>query len=180
MARVILAGISDAVVYLLVFIGVVAYSPPQVGREDPVTPHPVIKSLKPVVGQALSQLDGASATISAAGVLIAEFRVHEFQVHTIYKNGRIGEEAHPERGPNVDGLRLEVHIQSGARYEGALMLSSDGYGFVRHPYWETQVRYIPLPSGKEYAWSMLSFGSRTDRKLMQAVDSAIAAHIQKE
>lgn len=97
------------------------------------------------------------------GAYVYRFHTQMFKIHTIQKTGGITETAHDEEGPNVDGIFLKVSLQDGS-YRGAAEIPQD----LRRPYWTTFINAYPVATGK-HLWLGLSYGSRANQKLMEAI-----------
>lgn len=100
--------------------------------------------------------------------ILVEYRTRDFQVYAVSKDGKIAESLHPERGPTHDGFLLQVALQPG-KYQGAAVIPQD----MRRPYWTTYVNAVSLPDKDEHLHIQLSYGSRTDRELLQQLKAAI-------
>jgi hypothetical protein len=152
-----------------------------VAREQLIEPHRIVLGLQPVFKKVLSGLDNTEITISPLGELVVEHQVREFSVHTVYRDGRIADKAHLERGPNVQGFRLLARVVPTARYEGPILLSPQGYGSGGHsPYWKTDVREVRLPTSNSHLWIVLDMGARVDQELLKKIDDAISEYISRE
>lgn len=136
------------------------------------TPHAREVALKSIVESLLDDLDGASVTVGSNG-LEAKYRVQEFRVHTVFRDGTIADESHAIEGPNKGGFLLRVRVKSGTGYMGPIALSREGFGTIRNPYWITQVREIKLPNNTEYAWITIAKGLDVDEDLIAALNKEI-------
>ena len=135
-----------------------------------------LKSLKPVIETLLSDVEGASVALNRGG-LEAAYRVQDFQVHPVMRDGKVSDTARTERGPNKGGFLLRVTIRPDPRYTGPVMLSPQGYGTIGHPYWQVQVREIRLPKSHEHVWVNLAMGLNADTTLIHALQSAVQSHL---
>ena len=104
------------------------------------------------------------------GEIVADYHSRDFQVYTIFKNGKIADQPHSERGPEYDGFLLRVTWQPG-EYHGAAEIPQD----VRKPYWTTYINAVPVPGKQGYLWIQLSYGARTDREILKTLKAAIGA-----
>ena len=129
------------------------------------TPHPKEVALWSIVESLLDDLEGASVTVGSDG-LEAKFRVQEFRVHTVFRDGTIADESHAVEGPNRGGFLLRVKVNSSPAYTGPVFLSREGFGSIRYPYWTTQVREIKLPNNAEHVWITIAKGLDVDEELM--------------
>lgn len=100
--------------------------------------------------------------------IVVEYWTRDFQVYSISKDGKIGEQLHVERGPTHVGFLLQVTHQAG-QYRGAAVAGQD----IRHPYWKTYFTVIESPDAKSHLHVRLSYGSRTDRELLAELKKAI-------
>jgi hypothetical protein len=106
--------------------------------------------------------------VAADSAVLGEYRTREFQVYTIYKGGQIAELPHQERGPEYDGFLLRVTLQPG-QYQGAAVIPQN----LRHPYWTTYLNAVSVPDKDEHLHIQLSYGSRTDRELLEQLKVAV-------
>lgn len=135
-----------------------------------------LQDLKPKLEALLEGIEGSSVSLHPWG-LAAEYRVQEFQVHGVSRDGVVAEAPHTVRGPNQGGFLLRVRVQDGPRYQGPIALSSEGFGALREPYWMTQVREIPLPGGQHHAWVALAQGAKVDQELMARIHAVVHRHL---
>jgi hypothetical protein len=96
--------------------------------------------------------------------LVYRFHTQNFKIHTIHKNGHISEEAHDEEGPHVDGILVTVSLTGGSYRRIAVEIPQT----LRRTYWDTFVNAYPV-SDTQHLWLNLSYGKRTDKKLIDAV-----------
>lgn len=99
--------------------------------------------------------------------LVYRFHTQTFKMHTIHKTGHISEKAHDEEGPNVDGILVTVTLREG-KYEGPLETPQT----LNRPYWRTFVNAYSVP-GPKYLWLSVSYGSRTDKKLIEELKTCL-------
>lgn len=100
--------------------------------------------------------------------IVVEYSTRDFQVYSVFKDGKIGEQLHVERGPTHVGFLLRVTYQAG-QYRGAAVAGQD----IRHPYWKTYFTVIESPDAMSHLHVQLSYGSRTDRELLAELKKAI-------
>ena len=146
---------------------------------DAHTPHPKVVTLKPGIEALIAHLEEATVTVDSRG-LVAAYRVQPFQVHSVLKDGTIRPEARTVDGPNKAGFLLTVSVKASPRYQGPVVLSPDGFGFIRNTYWNTEVREIKLPGGTAHAWVTLARGFDVDEDLMAALHKEIFTHMTAE
>ena len=96
-------------------------------------------------------------------------KTRPFQVHGAYMTGEYAEKTHEEEGPHRQGFLLHVRVGKGPDV-GQLALPQT----LREPYWQT---YIDKSEGHkgEYLLLRLSYGSRTDEKLLDRLKRVVAA-----
>lgn len=111
----------------------------------------------------IRQFDTNAVVTVEKGRYVYRYHTQKFKIHAIDKVGTISETTHDEEGPNVDGIFLTVSLQDGP-YHGALVIPQD----LHRPYWTTFANAYTVADGK-YLWLTLSYGSRADKKLMEAV-----------
>lgn len=114
--------------------------------------------------QAVIRQHQADAVVAVEqGAYVYRYHTQAFMIHTIHKTGEVSKTAHEQVGPNVDGILLQVTLQDGP-YQGAAEIPQD----LREPYWTTFLNAYPMATGK-YLWMQLSYGSRADKKLIEAL-----------
>lgn len=106
--------------------------------------------------------------------IVVEYWARDFQVYWIFKDGKIGEQLHVERGPTHVGFLLQVTFQEG-HYIGAAVPGQD----LRHPYWTTYFTVVESAEKKSHLHVRLSYGSRSDRELLGELKKAIGIKTQE-
>jgi hypothetical protein len=122
----------------------------------------------------IRQFDTNAVVTVEDGAYVYRYHTQTFKIHTIQKTGAISEMAYDEAGPNVDGIFLKVSLQDGP-YRGAAVIPQD----LHRPYWTTFLNAYPVDDGK-YLWLSLSYGSRADKKLMEAVKTCFGPVLPPE
>ncbi|MBA4386825.1 MAG: hypothetical protein C0404_02520 [Verrucomicrobia bacterium] len=115
----------------------------------------------------IRQHDSNAVITVAEGACTYRYHTQVFKIHTIDKIGAISETAHDEEGPNGDGILLKVTMQDGP-YRGAAEVPQE----LAKPYWKTFINDYPTGTGK-YLWMDLSYGGRADKKLIEAIKTAL-------
>jgi hypothetical protein len=103
--------------------------------------------------------------------LTARYKTRRFMVHNIQKTGKISARAREVEGPSYVGFLLKLDLQKG-RYQGAAVIPQDN----SRPYWRTHINAHHL-SSDEYVWVSLSYGVRTDRRLVERIKKAVEAAV---
>jgi hypothetical protein len=122
----------------------------------------------------IRQFDTNAVVTAENNAYVYRYHTQTFKIHTIHKTGAISETAHDAEGPNVDGIFLEATLQDDP-YQGAAEIPQD----LRRPYWTTFINAYPVSGGK-YLWLSLSYGSRADKKLMEAVKTCFGPVLPPE
>lgn len=100
--------------------------------------------------------------------IVVEYRTRDFQVYSIFKDGKIAEQLYDQLGPTHVGFLLQVTFQDGL-YIGAAVPGQDH----RHPYWTTYFTVVESADKKSHLHVRLSYGSRSDRELLGELKKAI-------
>lgn len=87
-----------------------------------------------------------------------------FTVHRKSKTGEVFPQTYQEEGPNFRGFLLNVSLKEGA-YEGAAVVPQTLQG----PYFPTFIDAPRTEDAGYHYWVRLSFGSRLDPKLRDAI-----------
>jgi hypothetical protein len=124
----------------------------------------IAEQMKPV---ALVVQNGRNVTLSN--------NTRTFMVHSSDKLGRRSDKAHKETGPRYDGLMVHVTVGDG-RYAGAAELPQD----LRGPYWTTFVNAYPIAKGKQHLHVSISYGSRTDQKVIKQIKEMLESMIDDD
>lgn len=105
------------------------------------------------------------------GTYTYRYHTQTFKVHSIQMTGEVSKEARDEEGPNVDGILMTVRLEKG-EYRGQAVVPQ----VLTEPYWRTFINAYPvsLPGGAHLRMS-LSFGSKTDKKLIRALETCFGA-----
>ncbi len=146
---------KQVLVIICLIICLSAFSKPETGSRD------ILPALQSKLTEILKGLEPAASIRLKGRQLIVEYRTRSFMVHASDKTGRMSEKAHEETGPDYRGLRLTLTLQEG-KYTGAAKIPQE----LRKPYWHTYLNAYPIDRGKRHLHTMLSYGSRTDRKLI--------------
>ena len=103
------------------------------------------------------------------------YNTRKFMVHTSDKQGRHSEKAHEAIGPGYDGLIVRVSVHDG-RYNATAVIPQN----LRSAYWTTFINAYPVAGGKQYLHVNISFGSRTDRKIIEKVKDILDSVIDDD
>lgn len=137
--------------------------------------HPVLKKLSAGLAEIAKDLgEGTELQTDQANVGLA-FRTRTFMVHGGSKTGRFAKKAHQEKGPDVDGLMVEVRVGEG-RYLGAAVTPQT----LRRPYWKTFINQYPISKGREYLFLSLSTGARPNREVVAKVHKLLDSLIDDD
>jgi hypothetical protein len=75
------------------------------------------------------------------------------------------------------GMSLMVHVTVGdGRYAGAAEIPQD----LRGPYWTTFVNAYPIAKGKQHLHVSISYGSRTDQKVIKQIKEMLESMIDDD
>ena len=109
-------------------------------------------------------------TIGLEGhVLTAAYRTRRFSVHAIHKTGEIAQVPDGQLGPEHNGLLLKAWVERAGVHE-----AEEGAQNLRRPYWTTHLNAHPLSKASMLKLS-LSYGSHTDRAVIEKLKEAVAA-----
>jgi hypothetical protein len=78
-------------------------------------------------------------------------------------------------GPSYDGFIVSLALQDG-QYVGAAVIPQD----LRRPYWTTFVYAYPISKGKQHLHVNISYGSRTDRKVIQQIKDLLESIVDDD
>lgn len=138
-----------------------------------VAGEPIGGEYRGKLGAAIRQHHPGAKVEGEGNRLVYRLRTHTFKIHTIHKNGRISQKPHDEEGPNVDGILVEVTIHDG-NYLGQAEIPQD----LHRPYWRTFINAYPV-SGGQYLWVSISYGTRTDKKLVDSIKTCFGPVISR-
>lgn len=96
------------------------------------------------------------------------YRTRSYRVHGISMTGEYDKEAMEETGPDASGFILYLDIQS-----KGVINQADTPQTLRRPYWETYVQTTPVAYADKQLYWGLSYGSRTDKKILSQIRGAI-------
>ncbi|MBI3985517.1 MAG: hypothetical protein HY343_01240 [Lentisphaerae bacterium] len=113
----------------------------------------------------------ARATIRIEGnQLILEQNTRSYLVYRSDKTGKISREPTNEIGPDSDGLLLSIAVQDGV-YAGAAETNLE----IKEPYWTTYFDAYAIDKGARHLHVNLSYGTRTDRQLIERIKKMLEA-----
>lgn len=93
-----------------------------------------------------------------------------FKIHGVSKSGEISPEPHDEVGPGARGFILTLHIQPKGEVNQAATPQT-----LRRPYWLTDLDVTPLGKSDHQIYWGLSYGARTDAKLLDEIRTRLRA-----
>lgn len=153
----------------LILILLLAVMFARIASADVAAPSPEIDRVAAILEPLLSSLSPTpkQERESPSSVQFS-YRTRSYRVHGASMTGEYEKEAREETGPDSDGFILQVDLQEKGRINQA-----DTPQILRRPYWETYVQTTPVVrSDKQLYWG-LSYGSRTDKKLLARIRGAI-------
>lgn len=130
--------------------------------------EPVLQAVESRLREALGDLDPAPAYRVDGTTLVVEWRTQKFLVHPRTKSGEIAPQAREEVGPSHLGFVLNVHVQPAGEVNAAVTPQT-----LHTPYWETALDVTQVPSTDRQLFWGLSYGSRTDRKVLEIIRQSI-------
>lgn len=155
--------------YLLCLFMVAAIAQPALGKVSPLAE--VVTGLTRVS----ERLMPAASVEKEEQTVTLSYKPRTYTVHYTDKTGRHSEKAYEVVGPRYDGLIVRVTLQDG-RYAGAAVLPQE----FRHPYWISFGNAYPISKGKQHLHGSISYGSRTDRKLIKEVKAWLESMIDDD
>jgi hypothetical protein len=100
--------------------------------------------------------------------LVVKYKTRKFMIHSGSKIGRYSEKAHEEEGPSYQGFLLSLHLQKKGTVNQAVVPQT-----IRQPYWRTDLNVTIVDKSDCQLYWGLSYGSRTDEKLLAIVRKAM-------
>lgn len=104
-----------------------------------------------------------------SSTMIVSYRPREFMVHRGTKIGKLSDEAFETTGPDYRGFILKVHIEELGTVHQAEVPQT-----VREPYWRTYLGMTVLGGANKQAYWTLSYGSKTDARLLKEIKQAMS------
>jgi len=128
--------------------------------------QPVVRVLK----EAIKDLDPRPdvKTVNKGQGLELAIRTQVYKIHHVAKSGQISPDTHDEVGPSHDGFVLKVHLQKRGEVNQAVTPCT-----IHKPYWTMDLDVTPLADSRGQLYWALSYGARTDEKLLQAMRQAL-------
>jgi len=132
--------------------------------------NPALKQVAMALGPILEKLDiKADITYpSDTTSLVVSYRTQPYKIHGRSMTGEISPDAYDETGPSFKGFVLRVHLQDKGEVNQAATPQT-----LREPYWQTHMDVTPLGATQKQIFWALSFGSRTDTKLLAQLMKAL-------
>lgn len=115
----------------------------------------------------LRQYHTGAELVKEDSVYVYRYRTQTLKLHTVDKTGAISDAAHDEESPEAGGILLKVSLEDGT-YQGAAVIPQE----VREPYCSTFINAYPVSGGKHILLN-LSYGSRADKKLIEAIKTCL-------
>jgi hypothetical protein len=100
--------------------------------------------------------------------LVVKYKTRKFMIHSGSKIGRYSEKAHEEEGPSYQGFLLSLHLQKKGIVNQVVIPQT-----IRQPYWRTDLNVTIVDKSDRQLYWGLSYGSRTDEKLLAIVRKAV-------
>ncbi len=140
---------------------------------EPATDRdPTVSRVKRRIESAVSQLDPnlmLSFEYSAhSNTLLVKYKTRKFMVHGHSKIGQHSEQARQREGPNYRGVLLRIHLQKSGTVNQAMVPQT-----ITEPYWQTDLNITLIDNHDKQLYWALSYGPRTDRKLIRALTEAV-------
>ena len=133
-------------------------------------------ALAPELEKVMAGLRSVTAVLSPApeirtneaSSLTVSYKTQIFKIHGGSMSGEFAREAHDEQGPTAQGFMLTVSVQQKGEINQGVVPQT-----LRAPYWQTYLQVTPVAgSDKQLFWG-LSFGMRTDAKLLAQIREAV-------
>lgn len=135
--------------------------------ETAMSPH--LSRIRVAIDEVLDDLLADVRVTVTGNSLTYAYQTQKFMVHSIGKDGSIYKKAHEEQGPGYRGFLITLTQQKGT-YRGAADIPQD----LKRPYWTTYVNAYPTNANSEHIHLNLSYGSGTDRKLLEKIKACIS------
>ena len=126
----------------------------------------VAAALRPVLEKFDIKADITFANPNAS--LVVSYRTQSCKIHARSMTGEISPDAYDETGPSFKGFVLRVHLQDKGEVNQAVTPQT-----LQEPYWQTNLEVTPLGGTQKQIYWALSFGSRTDTKLLEQLRKAM-------
>jgi hypothetical protein len=142
---------------------------------SPMKQSPELKAVVQAIQPALKKLEPAAKveySDSNESVSIT-YLPQTFKVHGISMTGEISPKAHDEVGPSYKGFVLQIHVQPKGLVNQAVTPQT-----LHRPYWLTDLDVTPLANSTKQIYWALSYGSQTNRQVLEALRAKLKAMIQ--
>jgi len=152
--------------------------PPPMNTMDSIRAFDAIPAEERAVGHALSAIDRDVVSIKLLkrhDTFILLYRPQAFKVHGRTMTGEVDIEAHDDVGPSYDGLVVKAYLQPRGNVNQAVTPQT-----IREPYWQTDLDVTPIGDSEKQVYWALSYGSRTDKGLLDKVRKQMKALEDKE
>lgn len=143
-----------------------------VRAEEPA--HPAIKELVKRLEELFEKSCPGAAVALAKDRLAACYHTKEFMVKEKGENGRPTGKSRQETGPDKEGFILTLRVEEG-KYKGQLRIPQ----VSKRKHWKTYANAYSLKGRKEHFMMHLSYGSKTDRKLISKIKRTVARYARE-
>ena len=141
---------------------------------DPA-PKNELKAVEKQLSTIFSTLDVKPELGDGTESLEAVYQTQTFKVHHVAKSGAIGKEAVDEVGPSHKGFILRVYLQKKGELNQAVTPQT-----IRRPYWLMDLDVTPLANSDKQLYWALSYGSQTDKQVLDEIRDGIRSLGEKK
>jgi hypothetical protein len=129
-----------------------------------------LKAVESAIEPVLLKLDPFPqvAYINDGRTLVVEYKTQKYKIHGKLKTGEVSPETRDEMGPGYKGFILTVNLQDAGEINQAVTPQT-----LHEPYWQTDLDVTPLKGTKKQIYWALSYGARTDTKLLSDIKRKI-------
>jgi hypothetical protein len=153
--------------------------PPPGNTMDFVRNRPAIPAEEMSVRQALNVIESALGDsirrLQRDDTFLLLYRPQAFKVHGRAMTGEVTAEAHDEVGPSYEGFVVRAQLQPRGNVNQAVTPQT-----IHEPYWQTDLDVTPIGDSDKQVYWALSYGSRTDKDLLDKIRSQMKALEDKE
>ncbi len=141
--------------------------------------HQILQDLEKRLKEALKNACPKAEFAVEKGMLVVQHKTKKFLTHG-HSKAKIDKEAaktHEELGPEETGFILKLSALKGNPKEGQAVSGQT----LKEEHWQTLLVGYTLEWKKEmYIWVRLSYGSKTDTKLLDTIKKTIADYAKKK
>jgi hypothetical protein len=129
-----------------------------------------LKSIENNIRKALSEIESELAFEypKYTSSLVIKYKTRKFMVHTIYKTGRISDEAFETEGPSYKGFLIKIYIEKKGTTHQAIIPQR-----INEIYWETDLNHTVINNTDRQIHWRISFGVCTDKELLEKIKNII-------